>query len=150
MLANVSGVRLEDFSAAHWTFAERLFACQIDFRGRLFGFSFLFRFWIALLEFEADIFFVVQNEKCLKRSAFAGNETLKQVRLPVREQFLHLFAFDRPLQDHFARSEIARLVRPDRIFADVGHARFKNASAAFWTRSQWLLCGKIDRLSRAV
>src|SRR5436305_3999355 len=113
MLANVSGVHLEDFSAAHWTFAERFFACEIDFRGRLCGFSLLFRFWIALLEFEADILLIVQHEKCLKRSAFAGNETLKQVRLTGSEHFLHLFAFDRSLQDHFARWEIARLVRPD-------------------------------------
>src|SRR5919109_2520145 len=98
MLANVSGLSLKDFSAGYWAFAKRFSACEIDFCDRLFGFAFLFRFWLALLEFKADIFFVVQHEKCFERPALAGNESFKQIRFTCREQFLHLFAFDRPLQ----------------------------------------------------
>src|SRR5207249_9531416 len=100
MLANVSSVSLKNFSTGHWTFANKFFPSEINFRRRLFGFSFLFRFWVALLEFEADIFLVGQHEKRFKWSAFAGNKPFKQIRFAYREQFLHLFALDRPLQDH--------------------------------------------------
>src|SRR6266481_3872775 len=124
MFANVSSVRLKNFSTAYWTFAERLFPCEINFCDRLFRFSFFLRFWVALLEFEADVFLVVQHEIRLERSALAGNEAVEQICFSGREQFLHLFALDRPLQDHFARSEIARLIRADGIFAEVAHSGF--------------------------
>jgi hypothetical protein len=113
MLANVSGLGLKDFTAGYWTFAERLFSCEINFRDRLFRFSFSFCFRLALLEFKADIFLVGQHEKCFERSALAGNKALEQIRFATREQLLHLFALDRPLQNDFARSEIAGLVRAD-------------------------------------
>ena len=63
MLANVSGLSLKDFSTRYWAFAERLLACEINFRGRLLRFSFPFRFRLTLLEFKADILLVVQHEK---------------------------------------------------------------------------------------
>src|SRR5437899_2439196 len=104
MLANVTGISLENLSTAHWAVAERLFACEINFRDRLLGFSFFLRFRLALLEFEADVFLVVQNQERFERSALAGNKPLKQIRFAGREQFLHLLAFDGSLQDDFARS----------------------------------------------
>ena len=113
MFANVSGVPLKNSSIGYWAFAKRFFACEINFHDRLFGFSFLFRFWLALLEFEADVFLVVQHEKRFEWSALAGNKALEQICPTGGEQFLHLFRLDRPLQDDFARSEIAGLVRAD-------------------------------------
>src|SRR5947207_7483864 len=113
MLADVPGVGLENFAAAHWTFANWLLACEINFNGWLFRFSFSLRFWIPLLEFEADVFLIRQHEKRFERPALSGNESFKQISFPGREQFLHLFALDRSLQDHFAGSEIADLVWAD-------------------------------------
>src|SRR6266567_1531069 len=150
MLANVTAVSLKNFSTAHGTFAERFFACEINFCDRFLRFSVLFRFRVALLEFEADVFLIGQHEKRFERPALSRNEPFEQVGLAGREQFLHLFALDRPLQDHFARPEIARLVRPNGIFAEVAHSRFENASVAFRTFPQRLLCGKVYLLSRAI
>src|SRR5713101_2439859 len=138
MLANVTDISFENLSTAHWTFANWLLACEINFDGWLFRFSFSLRFWIPLLEFDADAFLFVQHQKRFERPALAGNETLEQICFASREQFLHLFALDRPLQDHFARPEIARLVRPNRIFAEIAHSGFENTSAAFRTFPQRL------------
>src|SRR6476661_9977478 len=111
MLANVTCLCLENFSAGYWTFTERLFSCEINFSRWLFGFSFLFRLRVSLLEFEADIFLVVQHEKRFEWPALARNELLKQIRFAAREQFVHLFSLDWSLQNDFAGSEVARLVR---------------------------------------
>src|SRR6516162_5310040 len=100
-------------SAGYWAFTEGFLACEINFCCRLFRFSLLFRFWFALFEFESDIFLFGQHEKCLKRPALAGNKLFKQIRFTCSEQFIHLFALDRPLQNEFARSEVARLVWTD-------------------------------------
>src|SRR5262249_9215400 len=97
MLADVSGLSLKDFSTGYWAFAERFFACEIDFRVWFFGFSFFLRFWVALLEFESDTFLIIQNEKRFERPAFARNEPFQQIRFAGREQLLHLFLLDRPL-----------------------------------------------------
>src|SRR5919106_5636586 len=108
MLANVTRFSLKNFSAGYWTFAERFLACEINFRDRLFRFSFLFRFWLALLEFKADIFLVGQYEKSFEWPALARNEPFKQIRFAAREQFVHLFSLDWSLQNDFAGSEVAR------------------------------------------
>src|SRR6476620_11264877 len=113
MLANVTRLSFKNFSAGYWTFTERLLSCEINFCCRLFGFSFLFRFRVTLLEFQPDIFLVVQHEKRFEWSALAGNEPFKQIRFAAREQFVHLFSLDWSLQNDFARSEVARLVRAD-------------------------------------
>ena len=112
-LANVTGLSFKNFSAGYWAFAERFLACEINFRDRLFGFSFFFRFRLALLEFKAYIFLIGHHEKRFERSALAGNEPFKQIRFAAREQFVHLFALDRSLQNDFAGSEVAGLVRAD-------------------------------------
>src|SRR5215471_8055450 len=150
ILANVAGLSLKNSSAGYWAFAEGLLACEINFYCRLFRFSRLFRFWFALFEFESDIFLVGQHEKCFKRPALAGDKLFKQIRFTCSEQFLHLFALDRSLQNDFARSEVARLVRPDRIFTHVAHSGFENSPAALRTNSERLLSRKIHLLSRAV
>src|SRR6266403_2130868 len=113
MLADVTRLSLKNFSAGYWTFAEGFLACEINFRDRLFRFSFLFRFRVALLEFKADIFLVVQHEKRFEWPALARNELFKQIRFAAREQFVHLFSLDWSLQNDFSRSEVARLVRAD-------------------------------------
>src|SRR3954469_5186591 len=113
MLANITRVSVKNASTAHGTVAEQFFAAEINFLDRLFGFSFCLWFRVTLLEFEADILFVRQHEKCFEGSALARNEALKQICFPGRQQFLHLFALDWPLQYHFARSEIARLIGAD-------------------------------------
>src|SRR5205823_9909299 len=97
MLADITCLSLENFSTGHWTFANRFFSCEIDFRNRLFGFSFLLRLRVAFLEFEADVFLIRQHEKRFERPTLSGNESFKQISFPGREQFLHLFALDRPL-----------------------------------------------------
>src|SRR5262245_48191134 len=139
MLANVAGLSLKHFSAGYWAFAERLFSCEIDFRGRLFGFPFFLCFQLTLLESKADIFLVGQDEKCFEWPALAGNKALEQIRFAGREQFVHLLSLDRSLQDDFARTEITRFIRADGIFADIAHSRFENAPAAFRTCAQCLL-----------
>src|SRR6476619_1185640 len=111
MFANVTSLSFKNFSAGYWAFAERLFSCEINFCCRLFGFSFLFRLRVTLLEFKADIFLVVQHEKRFEWPALARNELLKQIRFAAREQFVHLFSLDWSLQNDFAGSEVARLVR---------------------------------------
>src|SRR6476619_1936344 len=111
MLANVTRLGLKNFSAGNWAFAKRLFSCEINFSCWLFRFSFLFRLRVSLLEFEADIFLVVQHEKCFEWPALARNELFKQIRFAAREQFVHLFSLDWSLQNDFAGSEVARLVR---------------------------------------
>jgi hypothetical protein len=88
-------------------------SCEINFCVRLFRFSFLFRFRVALLEFKADIFLVGQYEKRFERPALARNEPFKQIRFAAREQFVHLFSLDWSLQNDFTGSEVARLVRAD-------------------------------------
>src|SRR4026209_327349 len=113
MLADVTRLSLKNFSAGYWTFAKGLFSCEINFRNRLFGLSFLFRSWLALLEFKADIFLVVQHKKRFEWPALARNKPFKQIRFAAREQFVHLFSLDWSLQDDLAGSEVARLVRAD-------------------------------------
>src|SRR3982751_2525739 len=113
MLANVTRLSLKNFSAGRRAFAERFLACEINLRSRLSRFSFLFRFWITFLELESHIFLIVQHEKRFERPTLAGNEALKQIRFSAREQFVHLFSLDWPLQNDFARSEIAALIRAD-------------------------------------
>ena len=113
MLANVIRLSLKNFSAGYWTFAERLLACEINLRDRLFRFSFLFRFWLALFEFKADIFLVGQYEKRFEWPALARNEPFKQIRFAAREQFVHLFSLDWSLQNDFSRSEVAGFVWTD-------------------------------------
>src|SRR5215470_8271520 len=112
MLANVSGLSLKDLSTGYWAFAKRFLACEINFCCWLLRFSFLFRFRLTFLEFEADIFLIGQHEKRFEGPAFAGNKALEQVGLAGGEQFVHLLTLDWSLQDDFARSEIAGLVRP--------------------------------------
>src|SRR4029453_9709552 len=107
MLANVTRLSFKNFSAGYWAFAERLFSCEINFCGRLFRFSFLFRFWLPLLEFKADIFLVGQYQKRFEWPALARNEPFKQIRFAACEQFVHLFSLDWSLQNHFSRSEVA-------------------------------------------
>src|SRR5438477_8451400 len=97
MFANVSGVPLKNSSTGYWAFAERFFACEINFHDRLFGFSFVFRLWLALLEFEADVFLVVQPEKRFEWFVFPGNKALEQICPPRGEQFLYLFLLVLPL-----------------------------------------------------
>src|SRR6476620_11183799 len=111
MLADVTHLSLKNFSAGYWTFAERLFSCEINFYCRLFWFSFFFRFLVTLLEFKADIFLIVQHEKRFEWPALARNELFKQIRFAAGEQFVHLFSLDWSLQNDFAGSEVARLVR---------------------------------------
>src|SRR5215471_4353146 len=101
MLANVTLLSLKNFATAHWAVAKRFLAGEINFFDRLFRFSFFLRFRLALLEFKADISLIVQNKKRFERPALAGDEPFKQIGLASREQFLHLFALDRSLQDHF-------------------------------------------------
>src|SRR5919198_4623965 len=113
MLANITRLSLKNLSTRDRTFAERFFSCEINFCGRLFGFSLLFRFRLALLDLKTNIFLVVQHEKCFERPAFAGNEPLEQIRFAAREQFIHLFSLDWPLQNDFARSEVAGFVWAD-------------------------------------
>src|SRR4030095_14543007 len=107
MLANVTRLSLNNFSARYWTFAERFLACEINLRDWLFRFSFLFRFWLALLGFEAHLFFFGQYEKRFEWPALARNEPFKQIRFAGSEQFVHLFSLDWSLQNDFAGSEIA-------------------------------------------
>src|SRR5215471_3468960 len=113
MLADVTRVGFKNFSTGYWAFADRLFSCEINFCGRLFGFSFLLRLRVALLEFKADIFLVGQYEKRFERPAFAGNEPFKQIGFAAREKFVHLFSLDWSLQNDFARSEVAGFVLAD-------------------------------------
>src|SRR6476469_6126942 len=113
MFANVTSLSFKNFSAGDWALAERLFSREINFCCRLFGFSFLFRLRVSLLEFEADIFLVVQHEKRFEWPALARNEPFKQIGFAAREQFVHLFSLDWSLQNDFARSEVAGPVRAD-------------------------------------
>src|SRR5690348_2822058 len=113
MLANVTRLSLKNFSAGYRAFAERFLACEINLRSRLSRLSFFFCFRVPLLELETHIFLLVQHEKRFERPALAGNETLKQIRFSGREQFVHLFPLDCPLQNDFARSEIAALIWAD-------------------------------------
>src|SRR4030095_7328335 len=106
MLANITRLSLKNFSAGYWAFANWLFSCEINFRCRLFGLSFFFPFRVALLEFKADIFLVVQHQKGFERPALAGNEPFKQIRFAGREQFVHLFSLDWSLQNDFAGPEV--------------------------------------------
>src|SRR5215470_4502995 len=110
MLANVTGFNLKDSSAGYWTFAERLLACEINFRHGFLWFSVLSRFRLTLLEFKADIFFVGQYQKRFERPALAGNESFKQIRFSAFEQFVHLFSLDWSLQNDFSRSEVTVFV----------------------------------------
>src|SRR6476619_5855454 len=113
MLANVTRLSLKNFSAGYWTFTDRFFACEIHLRHRFFGFSFLFRFGVTFLEFEADIFLIVQHKKRFEWPALARNEAFKQIGFAAGEQFVHLLSLDCSLQNDFARSEVAGLVRAD-------------------------------------
>src|SRR5439155_27011190 len=122
----------------------------IDLGDRLFGLSFLFCLWLALLEFEADIFFVGQYEKSFKWPTLARNEALDQIRCAGAEQFLHLFAFHRLLQNDFYGPEVAGFVWADGIFADVAHSELEHAPVALGTFSKRLLSRKIHGLRRAV
>ena len=86
---------------------------EINFSDRLFGFSFLFHFRVALFEFKTDVSFVGHHEKRLEWSALARDETLEQIGPAAGEQFLHLIAVHRSLEDDLARSKIARLIWAD-------------------------------------
>src|ERR1700745_3959651 len=113
MLANVTGLSLKNFSAGYWTFAERLFPSKIDLCRRLFGFSFLFHFRVALFEFKTDVSLAGHHENLFECSALARDETLEQIGPAAGEQFLHLIAVHRSLEDDLARSKIARLIWAD-------------------------------------
>src|SRR3954451_19331557 len=102
MLAHVTGLSLKNFSAGYRAFAQRFLACEINLRSRLSRFSFLFCFRVPLLEFKTDIFLVGDYEKRFERPALARNEAFEQIRFSAREQFVHLFSLDWPLQNDFA------------------------------------------------
>src|SRR5262245_32529865 len=113
MLADVTGLSLKNLSAGYWAFAEWLFSCEINFGGRFFRLSFLFRLRVTLLEFKPDSFLVGQYEKRLEWPPLAGNEPFKQIGFATGEQFVHLFSLNRSLQNDFAGSEVAGFVRAD-------------------------------------
>src|SRR5439155_21310912 len=125
------GLSFKNFPATLGTFAHRLLSGEINFRRSNPGLSFSFRLRLAFLNFKAEIFFVGQHEKGIERPALARDETLEQVRSSRREQFLHLFALNRSLQNDLARSIIAAFCRTDCIFTDVAHSKFDYAPTAF-------------------
>src|SRR5436305_15270802 len=104
---------LSYLSAGYLSLAEPLFSCEINFCGLFFGLSFPFRLRATFLELETDIFFVGQDEKRFEWPTLAGNESFKQIRFAVNEQFVHLFSLNRPLQNDFSRSEVARFLWAD-------------------------------------
>src|SRR4051812_8112420 len=100
-------------------------------------------------EFELG-FSVFENEKCGERPVLLGNEFMQQVGLAGGQKFDHLFARHVALQNDFAGTEIARFVRPDRFFANVGHASIVNVSPAFRAFPNGLQAREINRLCLAI
>src|SRR5438876_12350466 len=98
MFTNIAVFRFKNVATAFRAFAEGLLSCEINFRGSGLGLAFSFRLWLALFEFEADVFFVGHHQKRFERSALARNETLQQIGPTGREQFFHLLALHRSSQ----------------------------------------------------
>src|SRR5437667_782854 len=153
LLTNIACLRVKHASAAFGAFAQRLLSSEIDFLGwglrlgALRGTRAGFRF--ARLEFKSDFAFLERKER-FKRPAFLRDKLVEQIRFAGLEQFLHLGALDRPLQNDFAGPEIARAIGAGRLFADILHCCLKNAITALGTFANWILSGEIDRLSRSI
>src|SRR6185437_12438509 len=138
-LTDVAILGFENLSAALWTFSKRFFTGEIDFGDRFPGLSFFFCLWVALFEFEADVFLIGDDQECFEWSAFAGNEARKQIGPASAEQFFYLLGVYRLLEDDFACSKVACLIRANRIFADVAHSQLEHAPAALWAFAKRLL-----------
>ena len=152
-LANVSLAAFENPLAALGAFAQRLLPGEINLwlrRRRLavLGGRFL-RLRLARLEFKAHAP-VLDHQERLEGPALLGDELLQQIRLAGGEQLLHLLALNGPLQDDFARPEIARAIGPDRLLTGVSHRRIEYALAALRAFAQRLLPREINLRHGAV
>src|SRR5207302_1159008 len=76
-------------------------------------------------------------------AALFRDELLEQISLAGLQQFFHLAALDRPLQNNFSAAEIARAIRSGRLFTNVIHRSFEYAIAALGTFAHRLLSGEI-------
>src|SRR6266850_68564 len=142
--------KFEDLSAAFRTLTERRLTRKIQFGRRLFrspGFAFAFlcprrsRF-----KFEPDLAFL-ESKKSFEGAAFLRNEFIDEICFACLEQLLHLGFLDRPLQNDFARAEVAGAIRADRFLADIAHRGLENPRTAFGTFADGFLPREVDLLS---
>ena len=138
---------LKHAGAAHRAFAQRLLSAEIQFGRRLLGLAdpggARLAPGLARLKLEAHFAAFAHDEVSREGAALFGNEFWQQIGLADGQQFGHLRAVHRLLQNDLAGAEIAGLDRAGRFLADITHPGLEHACAALGTFAERFLAAEI-------